>query len=339
MSRHQSVHICVIVVLTLLGTLVSTTLVAWLSYPGALSGSLLVYSPNDSDNSSSPPMLNFTPPIPPLKRADWRKFLTPTTNFSSPNPIEVEVITGLTGRLRVLVSYLAVARAERRRLIVHWVPEEQCPSTFDALFEPIGSDVTILDSRWSMRFEYRTHTAYTTKSLDDERGTLMAEMVMRLIRPRPALAVRIDTLLQRLGGAGDFSAVHIRRTDMGHVMGESYGGYKTFLEWSKAGIAEGRGSRPSLQRIFVAADHPNSLGVMREGVGKEHIISQDAFYPLLSAQLRLTSVDVAVVDMWTASYAARFLGSPQSSFSSFIEALRRARRLKRSPSFGCAWCR
>ena len=294
------------------------------------------------------PSLNFTPALLSRTKAAWHAYLTPTTHFSTLPPLEVEAGTGLTGRLRVLVSYLAVARAERRRLVVHWVPGEECPSSFDELFEPIGPDVSVVDSRGPGRPEFEAHEAYATDALSDERGSLLAAIVLRLIRPRQALALRVDALLGQLGGAGTFSAVHIRRTDMAHVMGVSlgHGGYSTFIDWSRAGFGDGGPSRSALQRVFVAADHPQSLGAMRDGLGPERVVAQGVFAPLSAsvfslsgAPLRLTGVDAAVVDMWTASYAARFLGSPQSSFSALIEAMRRARGLRPSRSFSCVWCR
>lgn len=295
------------------------------------------------------PSFNFTPALLSRTKAAWDAYLTPTTDFSTLPPLEVEAGTGLTGRLRVLVSYLAVARAERRRLVVHWVPGEDCPSSFDELFEPIGSDVSVIDSRGPGWPEFEAHEAYATDALSDERGSLLAAMVLRIVRPRPALALRIDALLGQLGGAGTFSAVHIRRTDMAHVMGVSlgHGGYSTFIDWSRAGFGDGgAGDRTAPPRVFVAADHPQSLGAMRDGLSADRIVAQDVFAPLPASlfsfsmtPLRLTGVDAAVVDMWTASYAARFLGSPQSSFSALIEAMRRARGLRPSRSFSCVWCR
>lgn len=303
---------------------------------------LLVYEPTDSSNTTTP-TLNFTPPLPPFGSAAWKRFMTPTTEFSALPPLEVGAVTGLTGRLRVLVSYLAAARSERRRLVIHWTPDEQCPSTFAALFEPIGPDVTIEAATGPGPEEYTAHPAYATEKISDDRGALLAAMVVALIRPRAALAVRIDGLLGRLGGAGEFSAVHVRRTDMGHVMGPAlgYGGYQTFVEWGAAGIAEGksRTGRPSLQRVFVAVDDPASLGALRDGLGESNIVAQDAFLPPQLADLRQTGVDAAVVDLWTASYAARFLGTPKSSFSALIEAMRRARGLRPNRIFSCVWCR
>lgn len=109
-------------------------------------------------NFTSTPL--FTPALPPNRQPGWKHFFTPTSNFSSKAPLEVEAATGLTGRLRVLVSYLAVARSERRQLIVHWVPDEQCPSSFHALFEPIGSDVSVVEAKGHASPEYTTHPDY-----------------------------------------------------------------------------------------------------------------------------------------------------------------------------------
>jgi hypothetical protein len=142
------------------------------------------------------------------------------------------------------------------------------------------------------------------------------------------------------------SAVHLRHTDKGGSGGEMDD--RLALEWAAR----------THQPLFVAADNPASVATVRARFPGRIVIANDRFVagssvvagvfadsasnsssgapqiapPSPSASpragalpLRLTSLADAVADLWVASLSSRFMGSPGSTFSWQIEALRRAR--------------
>jgi hypothetical protein len=62
-------------------------------------------------------------------------------------PLAVQATGGIGNRLRVLLSYVAEARAMRRPLTVYWRPDAHCPGPFSSVFEPLAPhDALVLDS-------------------------------------------------------------------------------------------------------------------------------------------------------------------------------------------------
>ena len=129
---------------------------------------------------------------PPPSRASEVQTSTPIP-FAK-NPIEVQAIGGMSFRFRVVVSYLAEARRQKRRLVVYWLYHEMLPAEFGSIFDTsaLPSDLTVLTSLPSDRKINATYIPHTI-------GSKEWVPVLKVFKPASSVQLRIDELLRTLG--------------------------------------------------------------------------------------------------------------------------------------------
>ena len=222
-------------------------------------------------------------------------------------------------KLRVVLSYLDVARARGQRLVVFWRLSPECEATFDELYAPLDG----------VRFvhELPPNLPSTPRGAYDTHPTLQfsereAQMYAQL-RPRASVATRVAARLKAFDG--DFCAVHIRRTDHAELFGErSPCRDADFFDFcdrhAKLPIflaTDNRATQQAFAARFGARLRP--LTPMRPRRSKRRAPGADG--------ARCTSVADAVADLETCVAATVFKGSELSSFSDAVAHLRRARGL------------
>lgn len=276
--------------------------------------------------------------------------------------IIVHALDGLCNKLRVLLSFRQYALSQQRRLVVLWTVGDKCEGTFDELFEPIEDVVIIpwrapeergLDANPAAR-----HAAATPSPSDqskflaprgsqpeDERklwaeigdviaaqqrglpavyevhpcvkGTEAEWRAYGLLKPKPALQEAIDRNVREFGDDGDFVAAHIRRTDhtilFGVTKGSSDDDFARFFQ------------RHANSKVYLATDNAATQQDLSAQLRFADGTSRMRALPSIGQQARLrhTSVEAAVVDIFTAAQARVFKGTYRSSFSDAILHLRR----------------
>jgi hypothetical protein len=213
--------------------------------------------------------------------------------------MEVRPIGGLCNRLRVIGSRLVAARATRQTLTVWWFVHPACPTLFGDLFEAPPADLIVRDGEVGPR---DVETTCSVLAGSDE--AVWGPVILEALRPLPAIQARIDGLLALAGP--DFTAVHIRRTDHNARYEED----SVYADFAAA--------TPDV-KVYVSADNPRSIATVKRALG-DRVIYGAGFR---QAGIRLTGVADAVVDIWVAGKAARFKGTFYSSFSDWIEMMRR----------------
>jgi hypothetical protein len=214
--------------------------------------------------------------------------------------MHVQPIGGLCNRLRVIVSYLLVARARREQLVVYWMPHAACPALFGDLFErPVATDLVIKEPALAPPQAKAPVTCYRHPDAPPEKE--WPPVVMEVLVPLPAIRERIDTLLSALGPT--FTALHIRRTDHNS-------NYDKDVDYVTFAGTEGK--------IFAATDNIQSMVTLRRALG-DRLVYGGKFTVV---GIRMTSVADAVVDLWTSARSSRFKGTYYSSFSDWIEMMR-----------------
>ena len=226
---------------------------------------------------------------------------------------QVQTTGGIGNRLRVLVSYMAVAWRSGCSVTIYWPRDYSSASLFGELFLPIPG-VTVLDTR-------APDGVNRTYSVHREFRASIHTLIVRYIRPIPELVDRINAFREELGE--NYAAVHIRRTDLN----TNYGDDSRFVSWAKR-----------FGKVYVATDNPVSLAAMRRGlpgrvvaIGNfinlktfDHTKPKDYFkFYTTDLTKRKTLVTDAVVDMWTASFAAHFMGTSRSSYSGQINGMKK----------------
>ena len=207
-------------------------------------------------------------------------------------------IGGLCNRLRAIMSHAVAAWAAGEVLYVYWFSHPACPARFDDLFEPIA-DVRVVVYEGD-----RVPPAGYIQTCGVHAGVAEADWPLSLLRPVAAIRERVAALQVRLGS--DYVAVHIRRTDHNQ-------------NWHQdevyAGWGDGHGGP-----VYAAADNPKSLATLKRRLG-ERLVYQGRF---AMTGIRMTEVADAVVDLWVCGGAKAFRGTYYSSFSDWIETMRRA---------------
>ena len=206
-------------------------------------------------------------------------------------------IGGLCNRLRAIMSHAVAAWRRGDALEVYWYPHVACPARFAELFEPLGDPRVIIyeDGRMPPAGYIQTCGVHT--------GVAETEWPLQLLRPVAAIRERIDALRARLGST--YVAVHIRRTDHN----QNYAQDVVYAEWAVKGAGP----------VYAAADNPMSLATLKRRLG-DRLVYQGRFG---QTGLRLTAVGDAVVDLWACAGATAFRGTYYSSFSDWIETMRR----------------
>lgn len=229
------------------------------------------------------------------------------------SPFIVRPYGGLANRLRVITSYLVLARETSRRLVIQWSKTSNLgfyPTDFCELFQisSLPQDIEI-DTSFSIEPNFTGTGPYVNRGIEGRRRD--GPLLLASLIPLPELAARINAVLHQLG-CGSFLAMHVRRTDLN----SNYDADIEFVKWAN--------EQPSLP-VFLATDNNRTLNFIRQKLGSRLVTQVVDLSP--PGSQRFTSIQSGLIDMWVASYAIGFMGTFGSTFSIQIDALREARGL------------
>ena len=208
--------------------------------------------------------------------------------------IIVEPTGGLCNRLRVVFSYIGLSAKESKVLEVVWRKNRDCDGFFLDFFEDVPGAVFV----------------------DSPSGDIFYKGCYPLgvpdygnLRLRPTMEKRVRERIDSIGGK--YLAAHIRRTD--HVeLAKSKGlftGDEVFADFFEKN--EGK--------IFIATDNPETQAKFKN-IYKDRLFIFSHIEE--SADHRMTSLEDAVLDIYTCANSSEFIGTRYSSFSDFIKILR-----------------
>jgi hypothetical protein len=210
---------------------------------------------------------------------------------------------GLNNKLNALLGYLNKANKENRKLKFIWINEVNCPGKFSDLFEDIPN-LEIID--YEIPHDIKTHWAPDDQYITDK--------YFNLLKPKPDIVKKIDEFKNVLGSK--YIACHIRRTD---IIGASWvtkhttdEDYINFINQHDTNL-----------KIFIATDNRETQDTYRLIYG-DRIVYKDI---IPSNNVRQTSLEDAVVDMYVCAGATYFLGYEGSSFSVSINLIRDANKI------------
>jgi hypothetical protein len=231
-------------------------------------------------------------------------------------PLVLHVNAGLCNRLRALLSYRRACAKSGVRLHVVWTPREECPGTFQECFEPlpgihIESEGT--PGGAGSRDAHDFHPSIKGNWHEEQR--CFADL-----RVRPEIEADVERIVRTCGP--QFIAMHIRRTDHYALALGIHTTDEDFYRYA---------DRYPNHRIYLATDNASTQLAFRERYGERVVVAElsdaslCAHEPEPVKNLRLTTLRVAVVDLFTCARASSFKGSRHSSFSDAIVALRACR--------------
>jgi len=212
---------------------------------------------------------------------------------------------GLNNKLNALLGYLHLANRENKNLKFIWIKDDACPGDFNDLFEDIPN-VEIIKS--DEPYDFKTHWASDDQYIKDK--------YFSLLKPKLSIQKKIDNFKKELTSSNsNYIACHIRRTDIigagwvkKHTTDEDYINFINQYD-------------PSL-KIFIATDNKDTQDQFRS-IYKDRIVFKEI---IPSNNVRQTSLEDAVVDMYVCAGATYFLGYEGSSFSVSINLIRDANK-------------
>lgn len=217
------------------------------------------------------------------------------------NSFTVQPGGGLCNYLRVVFSYWLHCKKNNLSLTVIWIITDECNGYFLDYFEPLEG-VTFLKTNPGLTIDYSGyswHPNYNPYAMNIYNG----------LKPLPHIQEKIQANMNILG---DYISVHIRRTDHVWLAQAEYhytddDAFIEFIE-SKQG-----------KNLYISTDNRKT---------------QDEFYARFANRikvidfiepnesLRQTSLEKAIVDIFTCVNSSEFKGSGWSSFSGTINQLK-----------------
>jgi hypothetical protein len=221
--------------------------------------------------------------------------------------------SGLCNRLRLFSSYMNLAEKIDHKIEMHWVLCVQCWASFDALFKPIPN-VNFIYSRHGKNAR-KSRPANSAISLNDIKEQEICNYY-QAIKPIPSIQKEIDTLKKRLGD--DFSSCHVRRGDILTVQKKYDKKPNTNEEFFE--FLENTDSR----KYFIATDNKEAQEIFKDRYKDKVIFSSTISKKSCTRwPRRTTSIQNAVIDLFTCIDSKHFTGTVCSSFTQFIYRYRK----------------
>ena len=212
---------------------------------------------------------------------------------------------GLNNKLHVLLSYLYKANKENKKLKIIWHIYDHCPERFDNLFEPIDNVEIIYVENDIKHIE----NDYNTWS--EENWNYIKENYYSLLKPLPEIQEDINNTKEKLGN--NYIACHLRRTDGWN--------HRVYIKdrHTDEEYMEFIDQYPRELNIYIATDNQDTQQKFIDLYGDRIIYKKID----RSNNLRQTSLQDAVKDMYICAGAKYFMGSPWSSFTDSIYEIRK----------------
>ena len=221
-----------------------------------------------------------------------------------------------------MLSYRAFAASQGRLLVHCWHRTAACEARYSELFKPLEGCVVVDELSQLASLGYPMHllsndvvvpTAFTHPEIE---GTPLETTMWHELQPTAALRAAAEANVHECGP--HFVAVHVRRTDH-HVYHEACrttdAQFSEFLE------------RHAPAPIYMATDNAVSQQDYQARYGdRVKALTPMELQPVVDVH-RHTSVQQAVIDIFTCMRATVFKGSYYSSFSDAIQRLRLAHGL------------
>jgi hypothetical protein len=229
--------------------------------------------------------------------------------------ITVVAMNGLSNKLEVILSYLARANNEGKKLKIIWHLSEACPEKYENLFKPIPNlevvysdeiipiDINIVNPEEN--YEYNPDFINFWNSEDSH----LIGNSYSLLRPISSIQNEIDDTKQKLGN--EYIACHIRRTDA--LTHPAYKDDKT----SDLDYINFIDQYPKNLKIYIATDCRDTQKIYI------HLYGDRMIYKKIEENnnFRQTSLQDAVKDMYVCAGATYFKRSV-GTFSDTILNLR-----------------
>ena len=210
----------------------------------------------------------------------------------------IEPTCGLCNKLRVIFSYYKFVKNNNMKLTVIWLKSPECPGYFLDYFEPIDDIIFEYNNDKNLKIDYRGYEIINEHIPDYKELKLL-----------PFIYEKIQNKINILDN--NYIAVHIRRTD--HIVlakrNNCYTSDKQFFDFIK---------KHNDKNLYIATDNQETYNTF---YNKYKNIVKFEYYSTTN-DLRQTTLEDSIIDMYMCVYSSNFMGSEYSSFSTTITLIR-----------------
>lgn len=220
--------------------------------------------------------------------------------------IVVEPIGGLCNYLRVVFSYYQKAIKDNEELVVVWKNTESCPGFFIDYFENVKNIKFMNDRKGIHKVDYKGFSIYP--GLIPNYANLI---------PNKKILQKIKNNVKLL--ENNYDAIHVRRTD--HVkLAKDFNNFtpdEEFIDFI---------NNSKSKYLYIATDNRKTQNkFLKRYKNKIKVVKliDDS-----QKNLRKTSLEDSIIDLFMCIYSRNFKGSGFSSFSDTIKLIRKQEHLK-----------
>jgi len=277
----------------------------------------------------------FTPNLK-LPRNNTKKVL----NLKNSNPelfynnyMVVKVINGLCNRLQVIYSFLYYAKRLNKKLIVVWKKDEACPDMYYKFFKK-NKNIIFINKDHDFNYTYigYKNIPKICKNIENiNKNEIISNKLLQLCKHQKYKKkifkskyriLKLNRYMQNIINKNilqlniNYLAIHVRRTDILHYYNTiskdvnivQYSEYENFLD-----------KYPDYN-IYIATDNLDTqLYFYNKYKDRIKVIQ----FIKRSDKMRQTSLKDSIIDLYMCINATHFMGSPRSTFTTFINKNRK----------------
>jgi GR25 family glycosyltransferase involved in LPS biosynthesis len=215
----------------------------------------------------------------------------------------IQTKEGLSNCLRFLFSYYEYAKSINKELIVIWPVTNECPGYYLDYFKPLKNVKFYRSNIKKFKIDHSTdvpHQDFNPKNI----------FVYNDIKLKPQLKKKIIDIIKK---NKYYSAIHVRKTDHIkliddlNISGTSYDDFSNFINKTN-------------QKIYLATDNSNTQLFFKNRFKKQVFYNNKIER---NTNLRHTSLEDAIIDIYVCIFAQKFKSSYYSSFSELIGQFRK----------------
>ena len=246
--------------------------------------------------------------IPLYKRRD---FIYP--NIDNLNTITIMPSSGLSNRLRTVLGYVNVINATNKHLLVIWLPDAQCNGYFLDYFLPI--DNVTFTMKTQEKVDYTGQSS--PEAIASYYRLTVPKSIYNILKLTPELESKIDNFVKK-HNIKNCVGIHVRRTDLtGNLFNNFLNGSNPDEDFCRY-INKNSHNQP----FFLATDNPDTQQFYIKKYGNRVI-----FFSLLyhNNNLRKSSLENAIIDIYLLSYCRKIKGTNNSTFTEIAKFIRLSR--------------
>lgn len=236
-------------------------------------------------------------------------------NIEKLDEINILCCSGLSNRIRTILGFLEVCNFYSKKLNIIWIKDNTCNGDFLDYFKPIDN-VKFLN--FSDRIDYKGQsTIKNIISYYNIRSVNIKKLYCN-IKLNDLLEDKIQDYIKKYD-IKNLIGIHVRRTDYtGNFIGKLLNGSNEDSEFFEYVSKNSKNNK-----FFLATDNKKTQDIYKNKYGNKVL-----YYEKIqeSDNLRKTSLENAIIDIYILSYCKRIKGTYNSSFTKFALNLKNSRK-------------